>query len=79
MVNNNDITNTGDKDIISDTALHYGDWKSILILVGATFTTLEDKELNSGTWDGRAFTVGTFLTGTFTQIQLSAGEVIAYA
>ncbi len=79
MVNNNDITNTGDKDIITDTAVHNGNWKSVLVMVAATFTTLTDRELNSGTWDGRTFAVGTFLTGEFSTIQLSAGEVCAYA
>jgi len=79
VLHNNDITNTGNKIIISDTDLHSGLWISVLLLEDTEFTTLTDQKLISGTWDGRSFVKGTFLTGSFTDVKLVSGEVCVYA
>ena len=79
MVNNNDITNTFKNSIFSDTVLHAGSWKLILVVSDATFTRLDDEALEFGSYNGKTYTKGTQLPGNFTALQLSAGEVIAYA
>ncbi len=79
MVNNNDITNTKANSIIDDTSLHYGLWQLVMVTTAATFTVLDDDSLVLGSYAGKSYPVGTQLPGKFTSIQLSAGEVIAYA
>jgi hypothetical protein len=79
MVNNNDITNTKENSLIDDTSLHSGLWQLVMVTVAATFTTLNDNSLVLGSYSGKTYAVGTQLVGKFTDIQLSSGEVIAYA
>ena len=79
MVNNNDITNTKANSLIDDTSLHSGLWQLILVTTAATFTVLNDNVLVLGAYAGKTYPAGTQLPGEFTDIQLSAGEVIAYA
>ncbi len=80
MVNNNDITNTKGNNIIDNTALHSGLWQLIMVTSAtATFTTLNDKALVEGSYNGKTYNKGTQLPGKFTDIQLTSGEIIAYA
>ncbi len=80
MVNNNDITNTKGNSIIGDTSLHSGLWKYVMITSAtATFTTLKDQALVLGSYSGKTYNKGTKLPGSFTDIQLTSGEIIAYA
>ncbi|MCP4585907.1 hypothetical protein [Pseudoalteromonas sp.] len=80
MVNNNDITNTKKNSLIDDTALHSGLWSYVVVIsASATFTTLNDEALALGSYNGKTFLQNTQLPGKFTDIELSVGEVIAYA
>ncbi len=80
MNNNNDITNTFGNHIIGDTTLHSGLWKLVMVIsTSATFEVLNDNALKLGSYAGREFSRGTQLPGSFVDIKLTSGEIIAYA
>lgn len=79
MVNNNDITNTTGTYIIEDTTLHSGFWHLILVVSTATFEILDDDAVKLGAYSGKTYSQGTQLPGSFKNIKLTSGEIIAYA
>ncbi|GIV35380.1 MAG: hypothetical protein KatS3mg031_2986 [Chitinophagales bacterium] len=64
-------------EFINDTTLHTGAWVCLQCIEDSNFSVLQGNNF-TGTWTGYIFPAGTHIFGRFTQIQLSAGAVIAY-
>lgn len=73
--------NFGGGQLIADTTLVAGTWKTIQVVTDAKFHTLTGNVTGvANATEGSAFTVpaGTKITGAFTGIKLHSGSVIAY-
>lgn len=63
---------------IADTDLHTGSWLAIQVKTDTVFSKLTNPLHEGAEQTGKTWSAGSMLTGEFTEIQLSSGEVLAF-
>ena len=75
----NSMIGSAGSELITDTAVHEGEFHAIQIITDATFNALTDGSRTGNTLtSGTVFQAGLTIFGNITRVQLSQGAVIAY-
>ena len=73
-----DISPGESATLVTSTTNYKGSWYAITIIASATFNKLVAKNWDGDSTTGLVVGAGQIIYGSFTEIQLSSGAVIAY-